>query len=299
MYLVLPFNNEKLLEALHQGPEVSGAAYAAFMDLKGFRADPLHVFMDRDDIILSDELKEIVARGLVTKDELKDTLLPYLTGYKTRIDAQFDEFLPSENFINAHVASPELDEDAEALETKVTAKMKWLYDAVDAYDDAYAAAQAAEAALAAQRKAAKASGKAPKKPGRKRKPTVPKKTSVNTDDASDEEMAVIDEEPAANAEDCVSDEDVAAYEGDSSSDNEFVEQSRAPTRQSKRRKKVAAPPATGAFQIGDRVEARWRGGEAWFPGTIDDCNPDGTYAVLFDDNDYDDPVLPHHVRRAP
>ena len=67
---------------------------------------------------------------------MKDKLLPYLTGYKTRIDAQCDEFLPSENFINAHVASPELDEDV------VVAKMQWLYDAVDAYDDAYAAAQA-------------------------------------------------------------------------------------------------------------------------------------------------------------
>ena len=57
--------------------------------------------------------------------------------------------------------------------------------------------------------------------------------------------------------------------------------------------------ANRTYEIGDRVEARWRGGEAWFPGTIDECNTDGTYAVLFDDNGYDDPVLPHHVRRAP
>ena len=121
MYLVLPFNNEKILEALAPGFGVSGAARIAFMDLKALRADPLQYFRDHKGNILSDEEKLIVARGLVTKDELKDKLLPYLTGYKTRIDAQCDEFLPSENFINAHVASPELDEDV------VVAKMQWLY----------------------------------------------------------------------------------------------------------------------------------------------------------------------------
>ncbi len=44
MYVVLPLNNEKLLEALREGFGVSGAARIAFMDLKAFRADPLRFF---------------------------------------------------------------------------------------------------------------------------------------------------------------------------------------------------------------------------------------------------------------
>lgn len=299
MYLVLPFNNEKLLEALKETFKVSCAARTAFMDLKALRADPLRYFADMGAKgHLSDDEKKIVARGFVTKKELQGAIWPYLTGYKIRMDAQRDRVLASTDFIKEHVASTELAEDAATLKDRVTAELAWLFDAADAFDDAYAAAQAAEAAMAAQRKAAKASGKAPKKSSRKRMTTVPKKTSINSDDASDEEMAAIGEEPAANAKDCVSDDDVASYKGDSSSEDEFVEQPRAPTRQSKRRK-VDAPPATGAYQIGDRVEAHWYGGEAWFPGTIDECNTDGTYAVLFDDDGYDDPVLPHHVRRAP
>ena len=65
MYLVLPLNNEKLLEALKEGFGVSAAARAAFLDLKAFRADPLRFFYDRSDNTLSDELKLIVARGFV------------------------------------------------------------------------------------------------------------------------------------------------------------------------------------------------------------------------------------------
>ena len=246
MYLVLPLNNEKLLEALQEGFGVSSAARAAFMDLEDFRADPLRFFLDRSGITLSDEEKLIVARGFVTKKELQGAVWPHLTGYKMRMDAQRDRVLASPDFIKTHVTSKKFAEDADALKDRVTAEMAWLFDAAEAFEKAQDAAAAQRAAA----KAAKASDKAsPKKPGRKRKTTVPKKT-------------------------------------------------RAPTRQSKRRN-VDAPPTATAYQIGDRVEAHWYGGEAWFPGTIDECNTDGTYAVLFDDNGYDDPVLPHHVRRAP
>ena len=360
MYLMLPFNNEKILEALCPGFSIPGAAKASFLDLKAFRADPLRFFQEQDDIILSDEEKLIVARGLVTKDELKDKLLPYLTGYKTRIDAQCDEFLPSENFINAHVASPELDEDV------VVAKMQWLYDAVDAYDDAYAAAQAAEAALAAQRKAAKASGKAQKKPSRKRKASDDDENDeegsvgslVDFIDDGDEEMAAIDEEPAANAEDCVSDDDVESHHGDSSDDSSSDDDDVMPVARPLpdnhgpqsferfdrveayfrpenkwypatvhspnddgtynvdyddeyfepdlpanlvrplKRRKVAAPPAAGAYQIGDRVEARYMDGN-WFPGKVKTCHKEGTYAIKFDDGDVDDLVFPCDMRAAP
>ena len=57
--------------------------------------------------------------------------------------------------------------------------------------------------------------------------------------------------------------------------------------------------ANRTYEIGDRVEARWRGGEAWFPGTIHKCHPDGMYHITFWDGSEDDSVSPHHVRRAP
>ena len=355
MYVVLPLNNEKLLEALRDVFGVTGAAKASFMDLKAFRATPLRFFKDRSDNVLSDELKEIVARGFVTKKELKDTLLPYIRGYKTRVNAQFDEFLPSETFIEAHVATPEFDEDAAELLKKVEAEMKWLYDAVDAYDDAYAAAQAVAAAQRAAAKAAKAS---PKKRGRKRKATVPETTFINSDDAPDEEAVADDDESAVGSEDCGLDDDMESHHGDSSDDSSSDDDDVMPVprplpdnhgpqsferfdrveayfrpenkwypatvhspnddgtysvnyddeyfepdlpanlvRPLKRRK-VAAPPAAGAYQIGDRVEARYMDGN-WFPGKVKTCHKEGTYAIKFDDDDVDDLVFPCDIRRLP
>mmetsp|Transcript_8530 Transcript_8530/g.24232 ORF Transcript_8530/g.24232 Transcript_8530/m.24232 type:complete len:949 (+) Transcript_8530:1308-4154(+) len=355
MYMVLPLNNEKLLEALHAGFNSTIAARTAFMDLDALRADPLRFFLERDNIELSDELKEIVARGFVTKKELKDKLLPYLTGYKARIDAQFDEFLPSETFINTNVASTEFAEDADALETKVTAEMTWLYDAVDVFDKEQAAAAKQRKAA----KAAKASKASPKKRSRKRKTTVPETTFINSDDASDEEAVADDEESAVGSEDCGLDDDVESFKGNSSDesssdddevmpvarplpdnhgpqsfepfdrveafyrpdniwcpatvhspnddgtynvdyDDEYFEPNLpANLVRPLKRRKVAAPPAAGAYQIGDSVEARWCGGEDWFPGTIHKCHPDGMYHIKFFDFSEDDSVSPHHVRRAP
>uniref|UniRef100_A0A7S3ZUY3 Tudor domain-containing protein n=1 Tax=Pelagomonas calceolata TaxID=35677 RepID=A0A7S3ZUY3_9STRA len=316
MYLVLPFNNEKILEALGKGFGLACAFRYAFLDLKAFRADPLRFFRDMgDDGILSDEEKLIVARGIVTKKELKDKLLPYLTGYKTRIDAQCDEFLPSENFINAHVASTRFHEDAAALLNKVEAEMKWLYDAVDAYDDAYAAAQAVAAAQRAAAKAAKAS---PKKSGRKRKATVPKKTFVNSDDASDDEvMPVARPLPDDNGPQSFEQFDrvealyrpenkwypatVCSQNDDGTYnveyDDGYFEDLPVNLLRVKRRK-VAAPPTATAYQIGDRVKARYMGGN-WFPGKVKTCHKEGTYAIKFDDGDVDDLVLPCDIRRAP
>ncbi len=297
MYLVLPLNNVELLKALRQGINCAAAARNAFMDLDALRADPLRFFHTRDDIVFSDDLKKIVASGFVTKKELQGAIWPYVTGYKMRMDAQRDRVLASSDFIKEHVASTEFAEDADALKDRVTAELAWLFDAADAFEKAQAAAAKQRKAA----KAAKASDKAsPKKPGRKRKATVPKKTSVNTDDASDEEMAAIAEEPAANAEDCVSDDDVAAHEGDSSSEAEFVEQPRAPKRSRSTRQKVAAAPPVGAtYQVGDRVKARCDGSDRLFPGTIDDCHPDGTYTVQFDDGDEDVEVAHWDIRRLP
>ena len=353
MYLVLPLNNEELLEALREGFGVSAAARAAFLDLKAFRADPLQYFKDQKGNILRDELKEIVARGFVTKEELQGAVWPYLTGYKIRMDAQRDRVLASTDFIKDHVASTQFDEDAATLKDRVDEELAWLYDAADAFDKAQDAAAAQRAAA----KAAKALDKAsPKKPSRKRKATVPKETFINSDDASGEEAAAGDEESAVGSEDCVSDDDMESHHGDSSGDSSSDDDDVMPvarplpdnhgpqsfdpfdrvdafyrpadkwypaTVRSQnengtynveyddgyfedlpvnllrvKRRKVAAPPAAGAYQIGDRVEARYMGGN-WFPGKVKTCHKEGTYAIKFDDDDVDDLVLPCDIRRAP
>ena len=279
MYMVLPLNNEKILEALCSGFSTAGAAKASFLDLKALRADPLRFFEDRSDNILSDEEKLIVARGIVTKKELKDKLLPYIAGYKTRMNTQFDEFLPSENFIEAHVATPEFDEDAAELLKKVDTEMQWLYDAADAFDKAQDAAAAQRAAA----KAAKALDKAsPKKRSRKRKTTVPKKTFINSDDASDEEMAANDEESAVGSEDCGLDDDVASYKGHSSDESSSDDDEVMP---------VARPLPDNhgpqSFEPFDRVDAFYRPYDKWYPATVHSQDKDGTYSVNYDDGHFE------------
>ena len=187
MYLVLPFTNEKLLEAL-PGLVVTAAARTAFLDLDALRADPLRFFADMgDDGLLSDDEKKIVARGFVTKDELKDAVWPYLTSYKTRMNAQRDRVLASTDFIKDHVASTQLAEDAEALESRVAAEMAWLYDAAEIWEDAYAAAQAVKAALAAQRKADEASDEAEPRPKRRKVVVPPEPDSSDSESDSDDD----------------------------------------------------------------------------------------------------------------
>eukprot|EP00961_Rhodomonas_salina_P106329 1431980-Rhodomonas_salina.1 len=49
--------------------------------------------------------------------------------------------------------------------------------------------------------------------------------------------------------------------------------------------------------IGVRVMAKWKGGDA-FPGQITAMNGDGTYAVQFDDGDYDGHIPESHIMPA-
>ena len=51
-----------------------------------------------------------------------------------------------------------------------------------------------------------------------------------------------------------------------------------------------APTATpaGPFSVDDRVEARWKSDHGgWYRGKITKVNSDGTYAVQFDDGDFE------------
>lgn len=45
------------------------------------------------------------------------------------------------------------------------------------------------------------------------------------------------------------------------------------------------------LKVGSVVEAQFSGGDEWFPGQIVDVGNDGTYAVQYDDGDYEPRVL--------
>ena len=62
--------------------------------------------------------------------------------------------------------------------------------------------------------------------------------------------------------------------------------------------KPATPPATETFAIGARIEARFNGSDAWYPGKIFTAHPDGTYYIRFDDGDEEDNVPAASVRKA-
>jgi hypothetical protein len=56
-----------------------------------------------------------------------------------------------------------------------------------------------------------------------------------------------------------------------------------------------APPAVTGLQVGDRVDGLWSDNR-WYPGKVGAVNPDGTYAINFDDGDKA-ALDGHHVRR--
>jgi hypothetical protein len=54
--------------------------------------------------------------------------------------------------------------------------------------------------------------------------------------------------------------------------------------------------STRKFSIGDKIEARFKGGAKWFPGRVMGVNRDGSYAIRYADGDEDNKVLADHVR---
>lgn len=47
---------------------------------------------------------------------------------------------------------------------------------------------------------------------------------------------------------------------------------------------VAKENTSGSFKVGDRVQARWQGGNAWFDGTIEEIDGDKIF-IKYDDGD--------------
>jgi len=54
--------------------------------------------------------------------------------------------------------------------------------------------------------------------------------------------------------------------------------------------------AAVSFSVGDVVEADIG---AWYPGKVSAVNPDGTYAILFDDGDSEPSIKAGDIRRKP
>ena len=55
--------------------------------------------------------------------------------------------------------------------------------------------------------------------------------------------------------------------------------------------------AEESYKMGDKVEARFKGGAKWHPGRIDNVNRDGTYDVRYDDGDQERRVESRMIRR--
>ena len=51
---------------------------------------------------------------------------------------------------------------------------------------------------------------------------------------------------------------------------------------------LMASSAPLSFYVGQRVEAKWKDGSTtWYQGTVKKVNSNGTYAIQFDDGDYE------------
>lgn len=50
--------------------------------------------------------------------------------------------------------------------------------------------------------------------------------------------------------------------------------------------------------VGDKVEAKWHGGFNWYRGFIERVNDDGSFAIQYDDGDFDGSVGRRNIRRS-
>ena len=55
--------------------------------------------------------------------------------------------------------------------------------------------------------------------------------------------------------------------------------------------------AEESYKMGDKVEARFKGGTRWHPGRIANVNRDGTYDVRYDDGDEERRVESRMIRK--
>ncbi|RYE99803.1 MAG: hypothetical protein EOO41_00545, partial [Methanobacteriota archaeon] len=94
--------------------------------------------------------------------------------------------------------------------------------------------------------------------------------------------------PPFSVEDSIDSSDMPAEVADESA--AFGDEDHVPT--------VAAAQAGGevrTYHVGDVVQVRYRRGPDWYPGRIKDVHTDGTYEVVYDDEDTEDGVRPAYM----
>ncbi|CAM9709505.1 unnamed protein product, partial [Ectocarpus sp. 13 AM-2016] len=60
----------------------------------------------------------------------------------------------------------------------------------------------------------------------------------------------------------------------------------------------AAVESPDGLTVGDKVEARFRGGSRWFKATVEGKNRDGTFSLSYDDGDFETAVERDHIRKV-
>ncbi|CAB1107264.1 unnamed protein product [Ectocarpus sp. CCAP 1310/34] len=60
----------------------------------------------------------------------------------------------------------------------------------------------------------------------------------------------------------------------------------------------SAAESPGGLAVGDKVEARFRGGSRWFKATVEGKNRDGTFSLSYDDGDFETAVERDHIRKV-
>ncbi|CAM9502376.1 unnamed protein product [Ectocarpus sp. 12 AP-2014] len=60
----------------------------------------------------------------------------------------------------------------------------------------------------------------------------------------------------------------------------------------------AAAESPDSLTVGDKVEARFRGGSRWFKATVEGKNRDGTFSLSYDDGDFETAVERDHIRKV-
>eukprot|EP00759_Apiculatamorpha_spiralis_P005705 PhF_6_TR13403/c0_g1_i1/m.21323/K10590/TRIP12; E3 ubiquitin-protein ligase TRIP12 len=76
------------------------------------------------------------------------------------------------------------------------------------------------------------------------------------------------------------------------------DKSPAPDKKTPAKKKggKAPPSPVGPLSVGTVMEATWKGGSRYYQGKIANVNPDGTYAIQFDDGDFEPNAQPATIR---
>jgi hypothetical protein len=177
------------------------------------------------------------------------------------------------------LASARSEQDVAALEPKILKAMSWLTSAAEACTAAYAAQR--EAKREAKREARRCAAGSVPEPTPPTVPAAPDGAAPMTD-----VVAAPTPEAAARATRKL------RAKPSVGADKE---------RPRSKRQKLAGPPA--AFHVGDRVEAHFRGGSAWYRGTIKEGLTEryfvSTYSINFDDDFVDEFVEDGHIRRLP